>query len=370
MLTNDQQILLRTFLTRTGDHDAAIVGVKNHIAAGGTLRFANTQGETIPMLAIKQGNAELIELLIDKSDCDWLAQSANRKTALMYAAAAQMVTSKLVWRCRSGLDQTDYAGQDALYIAALHADAGAITCLLNAGANPALKTRKAPLLSAPFQPLTSPQRAFEIVEILINAGAKATAGHNPISLIAAGGCARHPDAVRIVNLLLSAGATIDGHDARSKGATPLIAACANSHQGFAERLLEEFGADPNLVDQDGNNALIAAAAGTFPAAFIRKLTEKTADINACNARGDTALKQALLSQNIDTAFELIACGADPDHTPIGGAKSAQEWLSIVGDLDLLPIIEAATLERHARSIKTPTSPRAAEDNDSLLKHAI
>lgn len=96
------------------------------------------------------------------------------------------------------------------------------------------------------------------------------------------------------------------------GITPLIFACINKKYQSAEVLLDH-GADPNIEDNEGYNALfhlISSAAYEQDYRMIMILIKKGADVNYKNKYGISVMIHAIFSQNLEAVRILAVSGAD------------------------------------------------------------
>jgi ankyrin repeat protein len=213
-------------------------------------------------------------------------------TALMYAArqgAAGAVTALV--EAGADVNGTDPDGATALALATINGHAGVVTELLARGADPNLadRTGMTPLYAAvdlhtmqlgfgrPDPPPSTSAASVEMVKALLAHGA------NPNARLTS----------RILKRVYTAG---DGKLA--KGATPYMRAARAGDVALMKVLLAA-GADPAATQDNGNSPLLLAAGlgyrgpigGTEAMAIeaIRFSLEQGADINAVNAAGDTAV---------------------------------------------------------------------------------
>jgi len=133
----------------------------------------------------------------------------------------------------------------------------------------------------------------------------------------------------IVNLLLKYGADPNlGSDDSGNPEVPLVIAAAGGHPQDAEvvRALLSAHAKPNLVDSEGNAALISASA-VGAANVARYLLEAKADPNYRDHDGDTALILASSYGRLDVVRCLLAAGADPNVKNKAGMTALLESAS-------------------------------------------
>jgi len=117
----------------------------------------------------------------------------------------------------------------------------------------------------------------------------------------------HRDDMKMVNLLLAAGAKVDV--ANDFGATPLALACENGSAVMVERLLTA-GANPNAALSGGGTPLmIASRTGNLDT--VRTLLDRGANIDAKEeTKGQTALMWAVDEQHSEIVKLLMDRGAD------------------------------------------------------------
>lgn len=138
------------------------------------------------------------------------------------------------------------------------------------------------------------------------------------------------DLPKTMRELILAGADVNSRSSRS-GRTPLMAV---SYKGrdYAEvvQLLLEHGAEVNLRDRSGDNALILAS---FHGSVhtVQTLLDNGADINAENKRGFTALVRAAQGSHPEILQRLLDRGASI-NSPYGGDK-VLAFSSSIGDYE-------------------------------------
>jgi hypothetical protein len=123
--------------------------------------------------------------------------------------------------------------------------------------------------------------------------------------------------------LIDCGATIDKQ--APDGLTALLAACAFARTtrdiGGIETLLAR-GADPNLANAEGNDALMMCARhGLYEAVVV--LLQAGADPRAANRYGTTALMQAARGHLIETVRVLLRAGADRSKADESGMTASR-----------------------------------------------
>ena len=297
-----------------------VAEVRKLIAEKSPVDAQNRYGVTPLVLAVEQGNLEIVTALI--------AAGANvnhalpeGETVLMTAARTGNVPviQALLKRDARVETRDGFYGETALIWAAASDQAGAVTALLDSGAN--INARSA---SASFA-----RRAAGLTRLSLGEW-------TPLMYAARDG------ALNAGKTLLDRGADVNALD--PDGATALVLAIINYHYDFAYMLLD-YKADPNLADATGMGALYAAvdmsslpwmfgrperpAASKVPATeLIEKLLAHGADPNGAlkavqvqraHTDGDTALApgstpflRAAKAADLPVMKILLAHGANPN----------------------------------------------------------
>ena len=129
--------------------------------------------------------------------------------------------------------------------------------------------------------------------------------------------------LEVMTSLLDSGATIDLP--APDGMTALLAACAfarTTREIAGVELLLARGADPNLANKEGNDALMLCARHGLVEGVIA-LLEAGADPRRANRYGTTALMQAARGHLIETVRLLIRAGANRGHVDESGLDAAR-----------------------------------------------
>jgi uncharacterized protein len=224
-------------------------------------------------------------------------------TALMYAAREGAVASaRVIAESGADLDVTDPDGTSALLFAIINGHYGVAEVLIQAGADLDLadKTGMTPLYAAvdmhtlgstfgrPDPELTVIDGSVPAVKMLLDYGA------NPNATLR----------TRVLKRVYNAG------DARlDEGATPFMRA-ARGGDVAVMRLLLQYGADPGLVQKNGNTPIMLAASISVSSNYPDRGSEESAiqaitlclerrlDVDGVNAAGDTAVHVAIASPSI------------------------------------------------------------------------
>ena len=176
-----------------------------------------------------------------------------------------------------------------------------------------------------------------ILELLIAAGASVDGSEVPRSGVT------NP---RLLEILAVEGAPEDPNDSEG-GWPPIVFQCRGDRGGSIERVqaLISAGADVNIRNHKGQSALHVAAKAGF-GDIVQLLADTGADVNGLDARGESALAYAIRStvkdkdRLIDVVSRLTEAGANPDLASGAGISARRAasrkrdsgvWLDALGD---------------------------------------
>ncbi len=212
----------------------------------------------------------------------------------------------------SDVNQAQVDGMTALHWAAHHEQAGVVTSLLAAKANPNVQNRYGVTPLA----LACTNGNDQIVRLLLDGGADANlslrGGETPLMTAARTG------RIGPVKGLLAKGAKVDA--TLEQGQTALMWAAADGHLEVVEALIAAGADFRRQVDTGFTPMLFAARAGH--ADIVRALLKAGVDINAASTptirpgnkqprRGSSALTIAVENGRFELASSLLDLGADP-----------------------------------------------------------
>ena len=322
------------------------------------------------LLAIENGNSDIVELLIEKgadltwvfepkSAQDWTWPLAPGMNAIMYAAYRGEVKA-IEFLISKGLDVNagDNTKQTALMYAAHQGEAEAVRLLVSKGAD--MNVRDMENQNALWYAVYA--GGVEAVKSLVNSGAdrqKVKGGQTALMWAAETG---HRD---IINVLVELGSDID---AKTKDGATAITYAANAHLPEIIKLLIEQGADVmkgtdlDTGNMDGVTALMLAS-GKGQTETVRLLAEKGADINSQNIFGATALMEASWFGHAETVKLLIEKGADVNIR--SEYNSALNWALLEGEFIIDQ--EKVRLWLETANFKPPAS---AKYKARIMKEAL
>ena len=268
------------------------------IRAGADVNVPDDRENTPLICAAWKGHDKCVELLIN-SGVDVNASWAHGNTALIEAAAnGHLEIVDMLIKAGASVNVRDNDGHTVMMHAAEHGNDRCLQSLLMAGAdvNAVDTDENTALTYAVYNNMKS------CLNLLLNLGSDVIKKqHYNHALLYAAGAGKFD----IVKLLLSAGANVNFN----KGTTALIEAAGQSFDDCAAVLLEA-GADVNVTDTYGRTALIAAAEADS-IGCVHSLLKSGATVNTYNTVGLNALKSHLYNNtfiNKDLVMLLYAAG--------------------------------------------------------------
>jgi ankyrin repeat protein len=280
-----------------------------------SLVTANGAGTDLRLIdAVKAGNHDAVRLLLKgtgKAVAN--AAEADGTTGLHWAVRADdLETVRLLLHAGADAKAVNRYGVSPLSLAAMNGTPAVVEALLNAGADPNASLSDGQTMIMIAARTGTPEAIAMLAAHGANVNARESVlGENALIWAAA---EDHEAAIRV---LASRGADVnarsnvltfprrdfgDGKSGRFTvlprgGWTPVMYAARQDAQG-ALRALADAGADLNLTDPDGTNALTLAVINAhYDAAAL--LLDKGADPNLADARGMTALYAAVDMNTLD-----------------------------------------------------------------------
>lgn len=251
-----------------------------------------SNGETPLQMAVSQGHAKLVALLLQCKHIDPNKPGAEGWTPLCLAAHKNeiAIAAKLIQHDRIQLNGTLPNKSSALYIAAAHDHRAIAQQLLRAGADIHQAKRGG------FTPLHVAAHAGHVgmVRWLLQQPALWRHGSD--------GAGQRGDVTTDPAEVLNPRA--------SNGQTPLILAVNQGRLGVVRLLLEQEGIDPNLLNAGGHGALHHAAAGGRTEVMAALLEHPDTEVDFHSDTGLPALFFALVNNKLEAAALLLNRGAN------------------------------------------------------------
>jgi ankyrin repeat protein len=243
---------------------------------GANPNLCNQDGFFPLHMAVRQGNMEIVKLLLSQSGIMINPKDNKKNTPLAIAKEMQYAEiEKLL------------VSHQKLFLDIVLKDEKQVKELLKSGVNPNQVNNdgKTPLMIAVEKGYTN------ILKLLLEKGANAglanDAGINTLH------CAAQSGHLDIVELLLENGADIN--KASKNGATPLHFASIKGYYDITALLLNKV-VNPSYRDNEGRTALhFAVDKGDTD--IVKLLLDKSVDPNLADKKGNTALSLAVVSNN-------------------------------------------------------------------------
>ena len=324
------------------------------IEQGMDVNIMNNMGETALILACESAQAASVNVLLEKG-ADPNISDGEGYTCLHAAVHGWCAneTLKEIINHKAQLDAQNLDGETALSLACLYRQQDSVKILLNAGSNTNITNNNGNtcLHAAVYSNCNT-----KMIQAIIDHGVNVNATNETNKTALMGACLKGN--IDTINVLLNAGAdpkivdandetwlhyaavgdcskevfqTIINHGANVNATskhneTALMTACENGNLDAINVLLSA-GADPDIVDTNGNTWLHCAAGGDCSKEVLQAIINHGADVNAKNKYNATALMKACLGSSVDAIDVLLSAGADPDIIDI----DANTWLYYAAD---------------------------------------
>ena len=261
-----------TLLHYAVDGDCTKEVLQAIVESGIDVKATNRNGITALMTASRRGNIDAISVLLH-AGADPNIVDGNGNTLLHYAVDGDCRKEVLQAIVESGIDvnATNRNGITVLMVASTHGNIDAISELLHAGADP------------------------NIIDVDGN-----TFLHKALDV----DCSKE-----VLQAIVESG--VDVNATNKNGITPLMKASRRGNRDAISVLLHA-GADPNIVDGNGDTLLRYGVHGHCSKETLQAIVESGVDVNATNKNGITALMKASRRGNIDAISVLLHAGADPN----------------------------------------------------------
>ena len=284
-------------------------------------------GSTPLMYAALYGDADSVRRLLESGADPNLRNDAGA-TALMWAASDLGKTRLLVEHGADVNARSDNGRTPLMIAAGRYGSAPVVKLLLDHGANP---SAQAASLFGPMTPLAEAAYGGDaaVIKLLIERGADVKgAGFNPLGFAILTRCSACSD------LLIGSTSHNDLNTNVFIDVPPF---------GDSERVgwLLEHGADPVVKDPEGNTILmLASTSDAVPVSLVKTLIVRGCDVNAKNAKGQTALDFARLHGRTPVVDLLVKAGAKESGTALDPGPRPQPAHSARAAVERsLPLLE-------------------------------
>ena len=298
----------------------------------------NNRGDTALLLACNSAQAESVKLLLDNG-ADPNISDANDYTCLHAAVRGHCinVTLQEIITHHAHLDARDSDGATALFLACASREQNLVKVFLEAGSDPNRADNEGITC---LQAAVAAGCSKNIIRAIINHGAyvNATAISNEPALMIAyekgdvntisvlldsaadpniinanGNTCLHIAALNhcrkeMLQAIIEHGAEVNATNMNNE--TALMKACEKGNTNAIYVLLDG-GADPNIVDADGDTCLHYAVRKDCCTEVVQAIVSHGVEVNATNKKNVTALMLTCLTGNIDTINLLLSTKANP-----------------------------------------------------------
>ena len=322
----------------SGNQLQAVIELCSHCKGPPVMAVCGDKGTPLHQ-AVKNGNKELLSILLDKGCPIDVVDSKGRNLLHWAATHNQVKMLQFLINRGVGVGATDKSGCTPLHAAAASGHEEVVLELVVIGGKEAMRvvagSRGTPLhlavahgnvnvalllldLGCPISVVDSNGKSIlhkaskydgvELVELLVNRGVDPNIEDNK-------GCTPLHDAAQAgkleaVRLLLSLGGKPSMTKVASTIGTPLHLAAANGHKQLISHLVRG-GCSVDVVDSTGRSPLHhAASAGQV--GVIGTLIDLGCNVNAVDSEGNTPLKWTVMCEKYSTLEELLKYGGVED----------------------------------------------------------
>ena len=279
--------------------NAPIEMIQYILSLNGDINMRNSSGNSPLYLALQKDRRDVGELLLSK-DANIFSTNTQNDSPLRFALtkggelADWILTSKTI-------AASDGSGNTALHYAAEWKLSGAVTTILEKGADPDKKNANGETALFNAAKTDDP----EIIDILIKGGATKDVrdhlGSTPLHI------AGRWNAVHSAEKLIGMGLDINAQN--TTGMTPLAEAAVSGKKEMAQLLLAD-GANPDITDIEGRTILIDAIRGQNQA-VISLMLDAGANPNIQEMSGRNAYHEAVLTGNPAVITMISKAGGNP-----------------------------------------------------------
>lgn len=294
-------------------------------------------GSTALHMAAANGHHKVVEVLLRHATRANVKRSSDGLQPLHIAAGrgredVLRVLIDAYAQCGMDIDSIANYGETALESACHGGNIECVKMLVSAGANvnAIVDDRgRTPLMNA------ATTDKDQVARVLLDAGAEIDCIHD--TGITAVEIAAFSGSLNILRVLISEGANLDHMD--NRGHTPLRAALMGQHPEAAMLLLKERIKVNRAYGENECTALHLAVSAAY-LDVAEALIGKGADIDACDADGDTPLQWAVEKGSLEMAKSLLRNGAQINKRNENTGEVVLHWAIKCGHVSMTELLLA------------------------------